>query len=94
MEIGDVVRVRIAGIVRTCLVLDSKPYYVLCCTWNSTFKYLREVYTHIGLFVYTDPFFPTELRGFSSNGVCYELMYGDSKVWIKDDRLEDHAKVV
>lgn len=95
MDIGTVVNIRITGVVRTCVILDRKPYYDLCCGWtNSTLKYLKELYRHDGLFVNTDPFFPDELRGFSSNGLCYELMYGDSKVWIKDDRLEEHGKEI
>ena len=97
MNIGSVVDVQIDGEYNTCIVLSGKTYYDLYPMWRCTSQYLEEYHPYdrrVGLFVVTNQNYCPQILyycGQECPPICYELLYGDNRVWIRDDILEKYS---
>ncbi len=106
MEIGSIINIRIDGKDKVCILLSKKTWLELNSGWP---KYGQDIDdTLVGrTFIFEaynggNP--PTLYSYFQRRGatflnihdseICYELMMGDRKVWMRDKQFREHKKEV
>ncbi len=96
MDIGDVVNVKIHGEYSSCVILDKKTYFELYSMWTSDSRHLIVDYGNGGSFVGQSlQYCPTSLIGYGqlgSQSMCYQLLYGDQKVWTRRKMIEKYDR--
>lgn len=94
MDIGTVISVDIENEERTCVIL-SKKYYSDFLLKDQKVLFLTRYHDNDINETVTVPFFVYKREGLPGDEImCYELMYGDKRVWvIGETKLASMVKV-
>ena len=97
MDIGDVVSLNIDDVDRACIVLSKKSWIELDDEWLESdpriFIFMHSTIYQPGLFACQQYRAPMYISNDDSE-ICCELMYGDTKAWIRDIELQKFGKEV
>ena len=81
MKIGTVVNIEIKGADKTCIIVNKKCYSELTSDCSETLWLLIR-FGGAGILPTEYPRSCLPITIMKDDVVCYELMYGDSRVWI------------
>ncbi len=88
MDIGDVIIMPIGGRDRTCIIVDKKTYGEIRRDFVGEEKFFDDVIPPMspepGIYVATYSRQLIKINDDYDKVMCYELMVGDEKAWMRD----------
>ena len=94
MDIGAVVGVKIDDEERMCVIVDKKYYCDISFEGDIIPPFLTRYVGQPNNFEYNTIIHPRKSENIGDKIICYEIMYGDNRVWVLENQFLSMVKVL